>query len=49
MVLFPLNDGIGSVALVQHVGDDKGIVNAARVSLLAKTTMSRLVTVMQSL
>lgn len=31
-VLFPLNDGIGSVALVQHVGDDKGIVNAARVS-----------------
>ena len=32
MVLFPLNDGIGSVALVQHVGDDKGIVNAARVS-----------------
>lgn len=31
-VLFPLNDGIGSVALIQHVGDDKSIVNAARVS-----------------
>ncbi|WP_234009132.1 FAD-dependent thymidylate synthase [Deinococcus sp. NW-56] len=30
--LFPLGDGIGSVALVQHVGDDKMIVNAARVS-----------------
>ena len=31
-VLYPLGDGIGSVALVQHVGDDKSIVNAARVS-----------------
>lgn len=31
-VLHPLQDGIGSVALVQHVGDDKAIVNAARVS-----------------
>ncbi|GEM47086.1 FAD-dependent thymidylate synthase [Deinococcus cellulosilyticus] len=31
-VLFPLNDGIGSVALIQHVGDDKSVVNAARVS-----------------
>ncbi|MPY67388.1 FAD-dependent thymidylate synthase [Deinococcus sp. SDU3-2] len=30
--LYPLGDGIGSVALVQHVGDDKMIVNAARVS-----------------
>lgn len=30
--LHPLGDGIGSVALVQHVGDDKMIVNAARVS-----------------
>jgi len=27
-----LGDHIGSVILVQHVGDDKGIVNAARVS-----------------
>ena len=31
-ILHPLRDGIGSVALVQHVGDDKSIVNAARVS-----------------
>ncbi|WP_255807582.1 FAD-dependent thymidylate synthase [Deinococcus sp. KNUC1210] len=31
-VLFPLGDPFGSVALVQHVGDDKMIVNAARVS-----------------
>jgi len=31
-VLYPLQDGIGSVALIQHVGDDKAIVNAARVS-----------------
>jgi thymidylate synthase (FAD) len=31
-ILYPLSDGIGSVALVQHVGDDKAIVNAARVS-----------------
>ena len=30
--LYPLSDGIGSVALVQHVGDDKMITNAARVS-----------------
>lgn len=30
--LFPLGDGLGSVSLVQHVGDDKMIVNAARVS-----------------
>ncbi|KEF33554.1 thymidylate synthase [Deinococcus sp. RL] len=30
--LYPLGDGIGSVALVQHVGSDKMIVNAARVS-----------------
>lgn len=28
-ILYPLNDQIGSVALVQHVGDDKSIVNAA--------------------
>ncbi|WP_216321510.1 FAD-dependent thymidylate synthase [Deinococcus aestuarii] len=32
LTLFPLGDGIGSVSLVQHVGDDKMIVNAARVS-----------------
>lgn len=31
-VLYPLSDGIGSVSLVQQVGDDKSIVNAARVS-----------------
>lgn len=31
-LLYPLSDGIGSVALVQYVGDDKMIVNAARVS-----------------
>ncbi len=30
--LFPLSDGVGSVSLVQHVGDDKMVVNAARVS-----------------
>ncbi|MDL2342644.1 FAD-dependent thymidylate synthase [Deinococcus sp. MIMF12] len=30
--LYPLGDGIGSVSLVQHVGDDKMIVNAARTS-----------------
>ncbi|WP_425146684.1 FAD-dependent thymidylate synthase [Deinococcus sp.] len=30
--LYPLDDALGSVALVQHVGDDKMIVNAARVS-----------------
>jgi thymidylate synthase (FAD) len=30
--LYPLQDGIASVSLVQHVGDDKMIVNAARVS-----------------
>jgi thymidylate synthase (FAD) len=30
--LYPLGDGIGSVSLVQHVGDDKMVVNAARVS-----------------
>ncbi|BDP42834.1 hypothetical protein DAETH_28030 [Deinococcus aetherius] len=30
--LYPLGDGIGSVSLVQSVGDDKMIVNAARVS-----------------
>lgn len=31
-VLYPLGDDIGSVALIQHVGSDKMIVNAARVS-----------------
>lgn len=31
-ILYPLRDDIGSVALVQHVGDDKSVVNAARVS-----------------
>ena len=31
-LLYPLSDGIGSVALVQHAGSDKMIVNAARVS-----------------
>ncbi|PYE55963.1 FAD-dependent thymidylate synthase [Deinococcus yavapaiensis] len=31
-VLYPLGDDIGSVALIQHVGDDKMIVNSARVS-----------------
>ncbi len=31
-VLYPLEDSIGSVALVQQIGDDKSIVNAARVS-----------------
>ncbi|WP_237724961.1 FAD-dependent thymidylate synthase [Deinococcus alpinitundrae] len=30
--LYPLSDGVGAVMLVQHVGDDKMIVNAARVS-----------------
>jgi len=30
--LYPLSDGVGAVTLVQHVGDDKMIVNAARVS-----------------
>lgn len=30
--LYPLGDHIGSVSLVQHVGDDKMITNAARVS-----------------
>lgn len=30
--LYPLNDNTSLVALVQHVGDDKSIVNAARVS-----------------
>jgi len=30
--IFCLNDGIGHVQLVQHVGDDAGIVNSARVS-----------------
>jgi len=29
---YPLNDNIGSVQLIQSVGDDTGIVNAARVS-----------------
>ncbi|WP_034388153.1 FAD-dependent thymidylate synthase [Deinococcus sp. YIM 77859] len=32
-ILYPLGDQIGSVTLIQHVGDDKMIVNAARVSL----------------
>ncbi|WP_245872973.1 FAD-dependent thymidylate synthase [Deinococcus planocerae] len=32
VTLYPLGDGIGSVSLVQVVGDDKMIVNAARVS-----------------
>ncbi|WP_272975969.1 FAD-dependent thymidylate synthase [Deinococcus geothermalis] len=31
-ILYPLGDPIGSVALVQWAGDDKMIVNAARVS-----------------
>lgn len=31
-ILYPLDDGIGSIALVQHIGDDKSIVQAARVS-----------------
>ncbi|MDO4263277.1 MAG: FAD-dependent thymidylate synthase [Deinococcus sp.] len=31
-MLYPLNDGIGTVELVQHAGNDKMIVNAARVS-----------------
>lgn len=31
-ILYPLGDGIGSVALVQHVGNDKSVVSAARVS-----------------
>lgn len=30
--LYPLGDGLGSVTLVQHVGDDKAVVNAARIS-----------------
>ena len=30
--LYPLSDGIGMVALVQHSGDDKMVVRAARVS-----------------
>ena len=30
--LYPLSDSVGSVSLVQHVGDDKMITNAARVS-----------------
>lgn len=30
--LYPLGDDLGSVSLVQHTGDDKMIVNAARVS-----------------
>ena len=30
--LFPLSDDVGMVALIQHVGDDKMIVRAARVS-----------------
>ena len=38
-VLHPLQDGIGSVALVQHVGDDKAIVNAARVSFGGDNTL----------
>lgn len=38
-VLFPLNDEIGSVALVQHVGDDKSVVNAARVSFGGDNTL----------
>lgn len=32
LILYPLGDHIGSVALVQSAGDDKMIVNAARVS-----------------
>lgn len=36
--LFPLSDDIGSVSLVQHVGDDKMIVNAARVSFGGDTS-----------
>ena len=31
-IYYPLNDNIGSVQLVDSVGDDTGIVNAARVS-----------------
>lgn len=37
--LFPLEDGIGLVSLVQHVGDDKSIVNAARVSFGQDNTL----------
>jgi thymidylate synthase (FAD) len=32
-IYYPLNDNIGSVQLIQSVGDDTGIVNSARVSL----------------
>lgn len=32
LILYPLGDGLGSVTLVQHAGDDKMIVSAARVS-----------------
>ncbi|MFC5846713.1 FAD-dependent thymidylate synthase [Deinococcus petrolearius] len=32
-ILYPLGDGIGSVAHVDHMGDDKRAVDAARVSL----------------
>ncbi|MEW6420577.1 MAG: FAD-dependent thymidylate synthase [Deinococcota bacterium] len=32
LILYPLGDATGSVALIQHVGDDKMITNAARVS-----------------
>jgi hypothetical protein len=28
-IIYPLNDEIGSVALIQHAGDDKMVVNAA--------------------
>lgn len=31
-ILYPLGDQIGSVELIQHVGDDAGIAKAARVS-----------------
>jgi thymidylate synthase (FAD) len=31
-IYYPLNDNIGSVQLIQSVGDDTGIVNSARVS-----------------
>ncbi|EYB69635.1 thymidylate synthase (FAD) [Deinococcus phoenicis] len=32
LTLYPLGDGLGSVSLVQSVGDDKAVVNAARIS-----------------
>lgn len=31
-IIYPFGDGLGHVALVNHAGNDKGVVNAARVS-----------------